>query len=245
MATNTFVPIQGTPNSTNETHSEAQEPAPGLHELRQEVAAGLLYAHSRANANTSRALENASFLYALIELLQEKGIISIEELDQRKAAVAKRVENRFLGKGMGVMLQEPEQDKYTFTGEAHIDCENRVHLCKAACCRLSFPLSRQDINEGIVKWELGSPYLIAQDARGYCKHMEQSTCQCTIREHRPIPCRAYDCRQDVRIWSDFNNMVVNPQLEAVFQGKAIHELSPGDAASVPAGTKPVTSCSSP
>ncbi len=30
--------------------------------------------HSRANSNTNRILKAASFLYALIELVQEKGI---------------------------------------------------------------------------------------------------------------------------------------------------------------------------
>jgi Fe-S-cluster containining protein len=233
-----LVTIAKAANNGNEIEPRSGKPATTLEELRQEVANGLLYTHSRANANTSRALENASFLYALIELLKEKGIISIEELEERKATVGKRVESRFIGKGMGVMLQEPEQDKYSFQSEARIDCENRVHLCKAACCRLSFPLSRQDITEGIVKWELGSPYLIAQDERGYCKHMEQSTCRCTIREHRPIPCRAYDCRQDSRIWSDFNNMVVNPQLEAVFRGQATQAFSRDSAAaSVPGATE--------
>jgi hypothetical protein len=36
---------------------------------------------------------------------------------------------------MGVVLQEPERDKYAFQSEAHVDCENRVHLCEAACQR--------------------------------------------------------------------------------------------------------------
>src|SRR5262249_37840825 len=118
-----------------------------LEALRDEVVSGLLYTHSRANANTSRVLEAASFLYALVEILQEKGIITIEELDNRKTTVAERVEKRCVSKGMGVVLQEPEQDKYAFTGEVQIDCENRLHLCGAACCRLSFPLSKQDITE--------------------------------------------------------------------------------------------------
>jgi hypothetical protein len=185
--------------------------------LRDEVVSGLLYTHSRANANTSRVLEAAAFLYALIELLKEKGIITIEELDARKTTVAQRVEKRFLSKGMAVMLQEPEQDKYTFPGEVQVDCENRLHLCKAACCRLSFPLSKQDITEGIVKWDLGSPYLIAQDAEGYCQHLDRTTHCCTVREHRPIPCRAYNCRNDQRIWLDFDNKVINPHLDALFQ----------------------------
>ena len=187
-----------------------------LTELRQEIVAGLMYTHSRANANTSRALETATFLYALIEVLTEKGILTIEELDSRKDNIADRVEKRFLSTGMGVVLQEPDQDKYAFEAEAHVDCENRVHLCKAACCRMIFPLSRQDIAERIIMWDLESPYLIAQTEDGYCRHLDRTGCRCKVREHRPIPCRAYDCRNDPRIWSDFANYVINPDLDKLF-----------------------------
>jgi hypothetical protein len=194
-----------------------------LEELRDEFVGGLLYTHSRANSNTNRLLEAASFLYALIELLSEKGLISIEELDERKVKVGERLQKRFLDKGMGVVIQEPERDKYAFKEEIRIDCESRVHLCKATCCRLSFPLTMQDIHEGIITWDLRSPYLIAQDADGYCKHLERSTCRCTVREQRPIPCKAYDCRNDQRIWLDFENRVVNPDLDTLFQKKRSDE----------------------
>src|SRR5215471_18002907 len=96
-----------------------------LEELRQEVAEGLLYTHSRANANTSKTLEVASFSYALVELLAERGIISIEELDERKKIVGQRLVEKFVEKGMGVALTQDEQDKYSHQGEVHIDCENR------------------------------------------------------------------------------------------------------------------------
>ncbi len=39
------------------------------HELLKEITRGLLYTHTRINANTTRTLEASSFLYALIELL--------------------------------------------------------------------------------------------------------------------------------------------------------------------------------
>jgi Fe-S-cluster containining protein len=54
--------------------------------------------------------------------------------------------------------------------------------------------------------------LIAQGKDGYCCHLERATCRCTIREHRPVPCRAYDCRQDKRIWLDFEERVINPEI---------------------------------
>src|SRR5438876_3937412 len=130
-----LVMIKTVPGNGNESQTNRPGPAAPMEQLRDEVVAGLLYAHAHASANTSRELEHGSFLYALIELLKEKGLITIEELDARKDVVAKRVEKRFIDKGMGVVLQEPEQDKYKFQGEARIDCENRIQFCKAACCR--------------------------------------------------------------------------------------------------------------
>jgi hypothetical protein len=118
--------------------------------LRQEMADGLRYTHSQATANTRKLLEVTSFAYAAIDLLAEKGLLQIEELDERQKTIAGRLVEKFLDQGMGLTYQEKEQDKYTFE-PAHINCEERVHLCKAACCRLTFALSKQDIEEGVVK----------------------------------------------------------------------------------------------
>jgi Fe-S-cluster containining protein len=183
-------------------------------ELRQEVTRGFLYANTRANHNTGKALQVASFCYALIELLSEKGIITVEELDKRKKAVADRLVKKFKDEGMGAVYQDPECDKYNFDKEVEIDCASRVHLCKAACCRIfGFALSRQDIKEGVVRWDLGHPYMISKDGNGCCTHLDRATYRCTVREHRPIPCRAFDCRNDKRIWLDFENKVINPDIE--------------------------------
>jgi len=196
----------------NGNHSEL------LEELRKEVVQGFLYSHTRANDNTGKALEIASFCYALIELLNEKGIITIEELDERKKIVGKRLVAKFAEQGMGVVaLQDPEQDKYTFDKEVEIDCMSRIHICHAVCCRLDFALSKQDVEEGILKWNLGRPYMIAKDADGYCRHLDRNTYRCTVREYRPVPCRGYDCRTDNRIWSDFEKGIINSKLEEIFQ----------------------------
>jgi Fe-S-cluster containining protein len=204
-----------------------------LEEFRKEIVGGLTYTHSQANANTHRALETATFLFALVEVLAEKGVLTIEELDARKDEIADRVQRRFLSKGMGVVLQEPEQDKYAFAAEAQVDCENRVHLCKAACCRMLFPLSRQDIAERIVMWDLEAPYLIAQTEDGWCRHLDRAACKCTVREHRPIPCRAYECRNDPRIWSDFANYTINPDLDRLFDDGDRAVKSPSQPGSPP------------
>jgi hypothetical protein len=183
---------------------------------RNEVAGGLLYCHSRLNANTSKLLESASFLYALVELLTDKGLVELDELEEKKREVATRLLESFLDRGMGVAMQADERDKYTFAETVEIDCENRVGLCKAACCRMSFALSQQDVEEGVIKWDLGRPYLIAQDSDGYCRHLDRESSCCTVRDQRPLPCRGYDCRKDKRVWLDFEKRIVNPDLEQLF-----------------------------
>jgi Fe-S-cluster containining protein len=192
-------------------------------ELRAEVVHGLRYVHYQLGANTSKALEASSFLYALIELLIERGIITEQELNERKVVVAERLVKKFQELSMGAVFQEKEQDKYGFN-DVSIDCESRRHLCKAACCKLSFALSRQDVEEGTVKWDLGHPYMIAKEGDGYCVHLEKRGYTCTIWKNRPVPCRAFDCRTDKRIWLDFANRVINPELPAIFERKDENEI---------------------
>jgi len=186
--------------------------------LRQEVVQGLRYVHYQLGANTGKVLEASSFLYALTELLIERGIITEKELNERKIAVAERLVKKFKELGMGAVFQEKEQDKYGFD-EVHIDCESRRQLCKAACCKLSFALSRQDIDEGTVKWDFGHPYMIAKGEDGYCVHLDKATYRCRIWKNRPVPCRAFDCRNDKRIWVDFEHMIINPKLPEIFARK--------------------------
>jgi Fe-S-cluster containining protein len=181
--------------------------------LRQEMVEGLLYTHARLSDTTKKTLDAVSFVYGLIELLSEKGLISIEELNARKIEVAQRLMKKNSEQGIGVLLQEPEFDKYSFEAdEAKIDCESRLHLCRAACCQLPFALSKQDIHEGIVHWDLSQPYIIAQEQDGYCTHLDRGSCACNVREHRPVPCRAYDCSKDQTIWLDFENEIINPEI---------------------------------
>jgi hypothetical protein len=184
-----------------------------VEELREEVARGFLYAHSRANVNSSQLLEVSAFSYALIELLAERGLITVEELDEKKNQITKRLAEKFAAKGMGVALTAEEKGDDGASLNAEIDCENRLHLCHAACCRLRFALTVRDVEEGRVKWNLGQPYMIRQGDDGYCHHLDRPSQRCGIYEDRPFVCRAYDCRQDQRIWEDFEKRVINPELD--------------------------------
>jgi len=53
-------------------------------DMRRKVLDGFLYTPARLGESTKQVLESSAFLYALIELLEENGVISVDDLDQRK-----------------------------------------------------------------------------------------------------------------------------------------------------------------
>ena len=178
-----------------------------------DVIRGLVYTHNRANANTAEVHQARAIIEAMVELLIERGILDHETVEARRREAAEKLRGQYLERGMGVAMQEFAVSKYTFQGGAEIDCENRIPLCKASCCKLPFALSKEDVQEGRVRWDLGRPYMIAQGGDGYCAHMDREKRCCSVYAQRPIPCRGYDCREDKRIWLDFENNVVNPRID--------------------------------
>ncbi len=207
---------------------------PPVEALRQEVAAGLVYAHYRANANSSRTLGAEAGVDALADLLVERGILTREEVAARRRAEEERLAASYQSAGLGVIRIETDVDKYAVGPGAVVDCDSRIHLCRAACCRLHFALTQQDVEEGIVKWQFGVPYIIRQKEDGYCVHLDDGTCGCGIYHARPIPCRVYDCRADDRIWTDFEARVPSPKL-ATLLGKAPVGFADESSYSVPEG----------
>lgn len=102
-------------------------------------------------------------------------------------------------------------DKYTATAEAP-PCEELLSLCQARCCKLKFALSTQDLDEGVIRWDYGRPYMIRQRASdAYCVHNDPSTQFCTVHAVRPRVCRIYSCKDDPRIWTDYANRIPAPQ----------------------------------
>lgn len=186
-----------------------------IFDMHSELSAGLLYAHSRITFNTKKTLESSAFLYSLIEILDEKGLVSIEEIDERKKAVAERLVKKFEESRIGLLYQEPDEDKYSFDKIPDIDCQSCLKSCKAVCCKLPFALSKQDVYEGVVRWEFGRPYLIGHDEDGYCVHLNRDNYSCTAYDHRPVPCRGFSCRENEKwpVWKDFDRKVINPEFE--------------------------------
>jgi len=177
-----------------------------------DVIRGLLYTHNRANANTSEVHEANATVQALVDVLAEAGVLDRAALEERRQDTRERLRREYVERGMAVAVQDFEVSKYDFTGSPVIDCEARMPLCGAACCKLPLALSSEDVREGVVKWELGRPYMIARGADHYCVHLDRQTHRCGVYQQRPIPCRGYDCRKDTRIWLDFEARVVNPRI---------------------------------
>jgi hypothetical protein len=94
----------------------------------QKLSDGMVYVHNRIHENTKKSLEVASFLYALIEMLDEKKLISIPELDERETKVAERLVNLFLNSGMGLMHQNSEYDKFSFEHAAQAYMPNTMNF---------------------------------------------------------------------------------------------------------------------
>lgn len=102
-----------------------------------------------------------------------------------------------------------------------VDCSERLPTCKAACCSLPFPLSASEVEGGKVRWDLGHPYMIRHDERGMCVHNDGSTGGCRIYTDRPAVCHGYSCRDDNRIWKDFDGMVLNDEF---LDGRSRHDF---------------------
>lgn len=114
------------------------------------------------------------------------------------------------------MYQDPEFDKYTFDKEADVDCESRLDTCKAisavnSLSRCQDTTWKMESSAGV----LGRPYLIAHGEDGYCVHLDRKTFKCTVHEHRTIPCRGFDCRNNEQrhFREDYEKKILNPELE--------------------------------
>jgi Fe-S-cluster containining protein len=106
------------------------------------------------------------------------------------------------------------EDKYAVTGEP-IDCESRLPLCQARCCSFTVQLSRQDLAEGELAWDIDRPYRLPRHADGYCANLGRDDARCQRYQHRPATCRSYTCRTDKRVWLDFDARIPAPMPPAL------------------------------
>jgi Fe-S-cluster containining protein len=175
-------------------------------ETRQEIERGLQFANIALTVNQDQGNEAVAYVQALADLLVAKGLIREEELEapleQARAEVAKVPMPRVRLADIG--------DKYAEGQSVEIDCPSLIPLCHARCCTFLFYLTKQDLDEGAAKWDYGNPYWIKHNADGYCVHSDAQTRGCLIHAKRPHVCRKYDCRNDKRVWLDFEKRIPAP-----------------------------------
>ncbi|MEO8704505.1 MAG: YkgJ family cysteine cluster protein [Kofleriaceae bacterium] len=96
-----------------------------------------------------------------------------------------------------------------------IDCASLLHLCHARCCSLTVALTEDEIRAGKVGWDLHEPYTLVKDATtGYCANLACGG-GCKIYNDRPGTCRKYDCREDARVWLDWETKIPAPMADDV------------------------------
>ena len=186
-------------------------PASELDELERQLHRGFLHAHTRLSANHSDLLQVASTVYAVIDTLVERGVVTLEEVEGRMRAAQQRLaDGRFAG-GLGFVMQAAAADEQDAGAEVPVDCAARRPLCRSACCALDVPLAQSDVAEGVLRWDLGHPYYLRRDSDRYCHHLQRPASACTEYERRPSTCRRYTCADDARIWRDFEARVPNTE----------------------------------
>lgn len=193
-------------NPTIEEMSKEQ----GLAQLERQVERGGLFTHTIVSRNADRIHEAESFLYGVIDVLIEKGVLTRDEVLQCASKVRQEMEEKGENIGPGIALRI-EGDGSRQDDFVPVNCSDRLPICKAVCCRLSFALSTEEVELGKIKWDLGEPYYIRHELTGSCHHLEQNGRGCSVYENRPSVCRQYSCAQDERIWKDFEKMTLNEE----------------------------------
>jgi len=100
--------------------------------------------------------------------------------------------NKMLEMGIGSIYGQEEEG----LPDAVIDCRTRTRECRAACCTLTFALTRDEVQKGIIKHNPEKPFFISRNTEGYCTHLDHNSLACTVWNDRPLRCRRYDCRED-------------------------------------------------
>ncbi len=187
-------------------HDNKKQQKP-LIELERQLERFGYFSHSVLSRQADRINEIESFLYGLIDTLIDKEVVEKKKLEE----IVKNVRDETLRKqehfNAGIAIRVNQKEKAEEFVE--VNCKERIHICKAVCCKLNFALSVEELELGKVKWDFGQPYFIRQKANGYCSHFDEEKTACSIYSDRPKVCSMYSCANDPRIWKDFDKMELN------------------------------------
>lgn len=175
-------------------------------ELNRQLERNGLFTHTALTRLAARLNESESFLYALIDLIIRKGLLTSEQIAEavqlvRQESIEKQ---EAIHPGLALRVDGEDYDEYT-----PVNCAERRHVCQAICCKLDFALDAEEVESGNIRWDMGRPYYIRHEQNCFCTHMDSETRQCGIYHNRPAVCKKYSCAQDSRIWKDFDAMELN------------------------------------
>lgn len=159
-------------------------------------------------SDSTRALQSTAELQQQFETLMEI-VIAMGTLKPGHAALIAKLRKRVEISRTTPVLLASFEDKYALEGDP-IDCESRLHLCLGRCCSFAVSLSRQDVEEGELAWEIDHPYRLPRTSTGYCANLGAEDGRCQTYDHRPATCRRYTCREDRRVWLDFEARIPAP-----------------------------------
>jgi Fe-S-cluster containining protein len=203
----------------------------GAEEFERQLERSQLFTHTALGVAFNRVADLTAFLHAALDLLMAKGILSEQEVRAATGSIYQQLAERgeLNGPGLLVRVDPPEQPRPT----VNVDCEARMPICHAVCCKLTFALSLAEVEGGKLKWDLGQPYTIRQQRDGYCTHNNRATGGCEVYADRPVVCRRYSCAGDPRIWKDFEGMRLNQEwidehLNRSADPRLIAMFGPGD-----------------
>jgi Fe-S-cluster containining protein len=204
----------------SEAQDLAQEsnPQAPIETLTQQMLNGAMHAHSMFGAITDRINAMEAALYGLADALIAQNALTPAQFQTFTEKVSRAIADsgQNLNGGVALRVDNPQAP-----GTQLVNCDERMHICKAVCCKLTFPLSAEEVESGIIQWELGRPYHNRTGKKGYCVHIAEKDgqCRCNIFDNRPKVCSRYSCAHDQRIWTDFEGMVLNDEWIALHLGE--------------------------
>ena len=175
---------------------------------RGELHEALRFLHGMSLQGQTELERIDTILAALVKTLLESRRLDAARVEQVLPEVNDKLHKR-AANDLAVEIG-PAVDKYAVASPVDLDCAALIPLCHGRCCRLTFALSFQDLDEGEVRWDYSRPYKIRQSADGLCSHADRTSHACGVYAARPATCRTYDCRSDSRVWLDFENRIPAP-----------------------------------
>jgi Fe-S-cluster containining protein len=192
------------------TPADARPRDAAVRELQRQVERGSLFTHTALGESFVRLGEMQALLHGLTDALLARGVVGEPELGASIANVRAELGARGELSGAGVVMRV-DATAETSAGSVAVDCQARLPVCQAVCCRLDFALSVAEVEAGRVRWDLGRPYFVRHTAAGRCVHHDAATGGCGVYADRPQVCRQYSCAGDERIWKDYERAELNAE----------------------------------